>query len=129
MYLPVNIFWFHRLSYDHLERVLVLLGLCHTVTRFQNAEFDWSETLQGHILGSFYYGYVVAQIPGGILAQKYGGKHVFGIGILLTGILTLLTPIAARMGPGYMITVRVLEGIGEVSDIKTYIILIYLYWI
>lgn len=78
-----------------------------------NAEFDWSETLQGHILGSFYYGYVVAQIPGGILAQKYGGKHVFGIGIFLTGVLTVLTPFAARMGPGYMITVRVIEGIGE----------------
>lgn len=110
------------LSHDYPGRFWALLVLCHTVARFQNAEFDWSETLQGHILGSFYYGYVVAQIPGGILAQKYGGKHVFGIGILLTGILTLLTPIAARMGPGYMIAVRVLEGIGEVSDVKTCII-------
>lgn len=81
----------------------------------QNAEFDWSETLQGHILGAFYYGYVFAQIPGGILAQKYGGKHVFGIGIFATAVLTLLTPLAARTGPAYMIAVRVLEGIGEVS--------------
>lgn len=84
----------------------------------QNAEFDWSETLQGHILGAFYYGYVFAQIPGGILAQKYGGKHVFGVGIFLTAVLTLLTPLAARIGPAYMIGVRVLEGIGEVSVIK-----------
>lgn len=81
----------------------------------QNAEFDWPETLQGHILGAFYYGYVFAHIPGGILAQKYGGKHVFGIGIFLTAVLTLLTPLAARAGPGYMIAARVIEGIGEVS--------------
>jgi len=52
------------------------------------------------------------------LAQKYGGKHVFGVGIFLTAVLTLLTPIAARIGPAYMIGVRVLEGIGEVSVIR-----------
>ncbi|XP_050432361.1 putative inorganic phosphate cotransporter isoform X1 [Adelges cooleyi] len=78
-----------------------------------NAEFDWSEKLQGHILGSFYYGYVLAQIPAGILAQKYGGKHVFGVGMFLTSVLTLLTPMAARAGPVYLIIVRVLEGLGE----------------
>ncbi|VVC37564.1 Major facilitator superfamily,Major facilitator superfamily domain [Cinara cedri] len=78
-----------------------------------NAEFYWSETLQGHILGAFYYGYVFAQIPGGMLAQKYGGKHVFGVSIFLTAVFTLLTPLAARIGPGYMIGVRVLEGICE----------------
>jgi len=42
---------------------------------------------------------------------------VFGVGILLTGVLTLLTPLAARIGPGYLIAVRVLEGIGEVSAV------------
>lgn len=40
---------------------------------------------------------------------------MFGIGIFLTAVLTLLTPIAARIGPAYIIAVRVLEGIGEVS--------------
>jgi len=43
---------------------------------------------------------------------------VFGVGIFLTAVLTLLTPLAARIGPAYMIGVRVLEGIGEVSVIK-----------
>lgn len=97
-------------------------GVLHIINKddfLQNAEFDWSETLQGHILSAFYYGYVLAQIPGGILAQRYGGKHVFGVGIFLTSVLTLLTPIAARMGPAYLIGVRVLEGIGEVSILST----------
>jgi len=40
---------------------------------------------------------------------------VFGVGIFLTAVLTLLTPLAARIGPAYMIGVRVLEGVGEVS--------------
>lgn len=40
---------------------------------------------------------------------------MFGVGIFLTAVLTLLTPLAARIGPAYMIGVRVLEGVGEVS--------------
>jgi len=73
---------------------------------------------------------VFAQIPGGILAQKYGGKHVFGVGIFLTAVLTLMTPIAARIGPAYMIGVRVLEGVGEVSvitNLRQIIIITFLY--
>lgn len=64
------------------------------------------------------------------MAQKYGGKHVFGVGIFLTAVLTLLTPIAARIGPAYMIGVRVLEGIGEVSvitNLRQIIISTFLY--
>ena len=53
------------------------------------------------------------QIPGGYLAEKYGGKWLFGIGIFLTAILTLLTPVAAYAGKEWFIVVRVLEGFFE----------------
>ncbi|KAG9337989.1 hypothetical protein JZ751_027326 [Albula glossodonta] len=52
-------------------------------------------------------------MPGGYLARKYGAKWLLGLGILGTVIFTLLTPLAADLGPGYLIAVRVLEGIGE----------------
>ena len=35
----------------------------------------------GTILGSFFYGYLCSQIIGGYLATRFGGKHVFGIGV------------------------------------------------
>lgn len=58
---------------------------------------------------------MITQIPGGILAEKYGGKWVFGIGILLTDFFCLLTPLAARHGgSGAVIAVRVLTGLSEV---------------
>ena len=66
-------------------------------------------------MGSFFYGYVLTQVPGGRLAEQYGGKRVFGWGIFFTALFTLLSPIAARMGKGVFITIRVLEGLGEVS--------------
>merc|ERR1739844_887618 len=78
-----------------------------------NGEFDWDSKEQGLILGSFFYGYVLTQIPGGFLAEKYGGKWFYGIGTLCTAILTLLTPLAASGGVGWFMALRVLEGLGE----------------
>lgn len=76
-------------------------------------EFNWDSQLQGLILAAFFYGYIVTQIPGGWLAERYGGKILLGGGILCTSVLTLLTPWAARWKVEALIAVRVLEGIGE----------------
>ncbi|KAK6960294.1 sialin [Biomphalaria glabrata] len=76
-------------------------------------EFDWDETTQGYILGAFFYGYIVTQVPGGWLASKFGGKNLFGYGVLCTSVLTLITPVAARYSVYLLIAVRVLEGLGE----------------
>lgn len=54
--------------------------------------YDWDERLQGIILSAFYFGYVITQVPGGYLADKFGGKHVLGLGVLFTCALSLLTP-------------------------------------
>ena len=81
----------------------------------QASVYDWDSETQGWILGSFFYGYILTQVPGGYLARKYGAKWLLGLGILGTVIFTLLTPVAADLGPGYLIAVRVLEGIGEVN--------------
>lgn len=59
---------------------------------------------------------MVTQIPGGILAEKYGGKYVLGLGILLTDFFCVLTPLAARQGgANAVIVMRVLTGLAEVS--------------
>lgn len=65
------------------------------------------------ILGAFFYGYIVTQIPGGLLAEKYGGKWIFGIGTVITAVFTLLTPWAAKTSKTMLIVIRVIEGLGE----------------
>ncbi|XP_061084829.1 sialin-like [Conger conger] len=75
--------------------------------------YDWDSETQGWVLGSFFYGYILMQIPGGYLARKHGAKWLLGLGIVATAVFTLLTPLAADMGPGYLIAVRALEGVGE----------------
>ena len=57
-------------------------------------QFGWTSETKGIVLSSFFFGYLFGQIPGGFLATKLGAKHVFGIGVLATAILTLLIPLA-----------------------------------
>ena len=85
----------------------------HTRQPTNGDQFDWTSTEQGLILGSFFYGYIVTQIPGGFLAERHGGKWLYGLGTLCTAILTFLTPFAAKAGTKYFIAVRILEGLGE----------------
>ena len=73
--------------------------------------------LAGWVLSSFFYGYLISHIPGGLLAQRVGGKWVFGLGVLITAILTTLTPFAADTSVWLLVALRVLEGLSEVSFI------------
>ncbi|KAF0772211.1 sialin-like [Aphis craccivora] len=80
--------------------------------QYQN-RFDWDEKTQGEILSSFYYGYILTHLPGGILSQKFGGKHTMGLGILSTAIFTLMTPYVAYKGSRPLTILRFVEGLGE----------------
>ncbi|XP_053961369.1 putative inorganic phosphate cotransporter [Anastrepha ludens] len=76
--------------------------------------YEWSEELQGYILSSFYIGYIVTHIPGGLLAEKFGGKWTLSLGILSTAFFTVITPLAIiHGGANWLIVVRILMGIGE----------------
>lgn len=59
-------------------------------------EIEWSKTTQGWVLSAFFYGYLVSQVPCGILAGRFGGKRVMLYGVSLFGVTTLLVPLAAR---------------------------------
>ncbi|KRT78184.1 membrane transporter [Oryctes borbonicus] len=78
-----------------------------------NNLYDWDETTQGLILSSFYWGYVLTHIPGGIMAERYGGKYSLGLGILSTAIFTLITPLFVDYGYGWLVVLRVCVGFGE----------------
>ncbi len=80
--------------------------------------FHWDEEIQNQILSSFFYGYILTQVPGGWFADRFGGKWIFGLGVLCTSVLTLLTPLAASAGVGWFMALRLFEGIGEVWQNK-----------
>ncbi|XP_020581078.1 sodium-dependent phosphate transport protein 1, chloroplastic-like [Phalaenopsis equestris] len=78
-----------------------------------SAEFNWTPTTMGLIQSSFFWGYLLTQIAGGIWADKMGGKLVLGFGVVWWSIATVLTPIAAKIGLPFLLIMRAFMGIGE----------------
>ncbi|XP_056119665.1 vesicular glutamate transporter 1 isoform X1 [Rhinichthys klamathensis goyatoka] len=90
----------------------------HTVYRegkpyVVKAQFTWDPETVGMIHGSFFWGYIVTQIPGGFICQKFAANRVFGFAVVSTSILNMMIPSAARMHFGCVIFVRILQGLVE----------------
>ncbi|GFH26151.1 ascorbate transporter, chloroplastic [Haematococcus lacustris] len=76
-------------------------------------QFGWSTATVGLVQSSFFMGYLVTQIFGGIWADRYGGKLVLGFGVLWWSAATALTPWAAQAGLPVLLFTRAVMGIGE----------------
>lgn len=82
-------------------------------TSLEEGEFDWDPTTQSAILGSFYWCYIMSQVVGGVLTQKFGTKAVFGFSQLLTAICSLLIPQAAVLHYSVLILLRSIQGVAS----------------
>lgn len=78
-----------------------------------SAEFQWDHTTVGLVQSSFFWGYLLTQIAGGIWADSIGGKQVLGFGVIWWSLATIATPIAAKLGLPCLLLVRACMGIGE----------------
>uniref|UniRef100_A0A8D8XYV4 Putative inorganic phosphate cotransporter n=1 Tax=Cacopsylla melanoneura TaxID=428564 RepID=A0A8D8XYV4_9HEMI len=77
-------------------------------------ELPWDQTLRGTILSSFFWGYIVTQIPAGMMSEKWGAKWLLAGSMGFCGLCTLLTPLAAiQGGPVVMIITRVAQGLAQ----------------
>jgi nitrate/nitrite transporter NarK len=66
------------------------------------------------IISAFFWGYIWTQIPGGKLAQRFGGKRVVAVSIFMTALCNLLVPMGARTSYVYVILLRIGMGLSEV---------------
>jgi MFS family permease len=78
----------------------------------------WDEFIQGLILSSFYWGYIVTQLPGGRLAEVFGPKHVLSVSLLGTALVTMFVPLATKFHYALVIMLRIAMGLLEVSREK-----------
>ena len=76
-------------------------------------EFGWTKTTSGFVMSSFFIGYMLTQVPGGLLAGRFGGKWVLAGGVLFWSLFTALTPPAAYAGFAVLIAARIAMGMGE----------------
>eukprot|EP00892_Ulva_mutabilis_P007554 jgi/Ulvmu1/5170/UM021_0187.1 len=76
-------------------------------------EFGWNSQTLGIVQSSFFWGYLLTQVVGGIAADRLGGKLVLGLGVVWWSMATVLTPMAAHMSLPVLLGMRALMGIGE----------------
>lgn len=76
-------------------------------------QFGWDQATKGLIMSSFFAGYLLTQIVGGWLADRFGGKLVLGFGVLFWSAFTMITPVAAYSGLMLLLLARVGMGLGE----------------
>ncbi|RNA20803.1 sialin isoform X1 [Brachionus plicatilis] len=78
-----------------------------------SGSFEWSKSVQGLILSSYFYGYIFTQIPGGWLSMKYGPKTILGVSMLIGSIFTILIVPSAQLGYGVLMACRFLIGLSH----------------
>lgn len=64
----------------------------------------------GAYMTAFYIGYVITQVPAGMLADRFGVRTILGISLVLEGISTWAMGSIATFDTGFML--RILTGLG-----------------
>lgn len=79
-------------------------------------EFHWEgiyvfyvfvESTKGNVISSYFWGYIVPQIPAGIIAMKYGARYILvfiklfnrwilGLGFMISALVLYFVPLAAK---------------------------------
>ena len=92
----------------YIDRVVISLAIIP-----MSEGTGWSETQRGFILSSFYIGYILTQILGGLLSDRIGAKIVLGTGLIVWSVFTFITPWAFYGGMAALIIARIGMGLGE----------------
>ncbi|VDP00882.1 unnamed protein product [Schistosoma curassoni] len=79
-------------------------------------DFYWTAGQRGFVDSSFFYGYLITQIPGGVIAAKFPANRLFGIAVGGSAFLNLLLPAACKIHFGLVMTIRMLQGLVEVKE-------------
>ncbi|KAK4874077.1 hypothetical protein RN001_013437 [Aquatica leii] len=84
----------------------------HDVDPSQDGPFVWPGTIQGLLKSSYFWGYIIAQLPAARIAELFSAKWVMFFSVFINVICTILTPVCAKAHYGLFIFMRVLEGVG-----------------
>ncbi|MGH8679056.1 MAG: ACS family MFS transporter [Burkholderiales bacterium] len=75
-------------------------------------DLGYDAAQQGIVLSAFFWGYLLTQLLGGVVADRIGGKWVLAAGVGIWSLATFLTP-PATAAFSLLLAMRVLLGLGE----------------
>ncbi|XP_069687183.1 vesicular glutamate transporter 1 isoform X1 [Periplaneta americana] len=89
------------------------MGMAKLHTGNDTTVFHWTVGVESAVDSSFFWGYLVTQVPGGFLASMYPANRIFGTAIAISSFLNLLVPGATTLSPTVVILVRICQGFVE----------------
>ena len=75
---------------------------------------DWSDRETAVVFSAFYWCYWITELPGGILAEKYGARRVLGFAVLIAGAANLVFPLACNAHFILAAVLRAVQGLALV---------------
>nr|CAD7569967.1 unnamed protein product [Timema californicum] len=93
----------HNTSIDH--------GNITSYHALGDAKYHWNKYQRGLLLGAFYSVYWVTELPGAVLAQRFGGKLLLASSVMMAGLLNLVFPIVCSWHYWAATAVRVIQGL------------------
>lgn len=81
----------------------------------ENENLKWSEKKQNIILGSFFWGYFALQAVGGSASEIFGPRLLCFLGLFVSGIINILTPVIVNWDDNAFIASRVVLGIFQAT--------------
>ena len=103
----------HRKIFEQL--IIIYKRTINSFLLQYGPRYAWSKKDQSLILGGFFYGYLLTSLFGGILAERFGGRHVVGLSMLFSAFITGITPYFAADNVIPIFITRVILGILGVS--------------
>ncbi|XP_045118466.1 uncharacterized transporter slc-17.2-like [Portunus trituberculatus] len=90
------------------------------LTQRRSRDFTWSKTLQGHLLSSYFYGYIFGILPGGLAVDRWGGRLFMLLSVATIAASNFLLPSAAYTHHAVLYAVRVLQGFAEAMGLNAH---------
>eukprot|EP00099_Drosophila_melanogaster_P012271 NP_001286591.1 major facilitator superfamily transporter 14, isoform C [Drosophila melanogaster] len=82
---------------------------------FFNSEryYNFTQKEKGNLQASFFFGYIVTQVPGGYIAQRYGAKTMLMYGLGIAALITMLSPMSLQFGWVALAVMRFVMGLAQ----------------
>jgi ACS family D-galactonate transporter-like MFS transporter len=97
---------FLGVSINYLDRANLSIAMPDIVK-----EFGISHTVEGLILGGFFWTYALFQLPAGHFIDRFGARVTYGFAVIWWSVFTALTAVAS--GAGSLFGFRLGLGVGE----------------
>ncbi|XP_039292836.1 LOW QUALITY PROTEIN: putative inorganic phosphate cotransporter [Nilaparvata lugens] len=100
---------------SYISRVNLSVAIVAMSEKQDNATdikvFTWNERIRGECLSSFFWGYLIMNLPAAVLNHKFNGKMLLGVNLFINSILALSTPfIVTQFDYPSLIVIRICQG-------------------